>query len=141
MVTDLPHHRHLLQRLLQAVQARSQAHADQLSDAVSMVIDDIPRGAAAVVAVQGGGALQADGQVARLAEEAQLLARVEGAEDGAAQTTTRPQLVHGLHGVRRRSLLSPAERREADTHTSVTSVRIQEVKGQQRENYFNNRIQ
>lgn len=82
-----------------------------------MVIDDIPRGAAAVVAVQSGGALQADGQVARLAEETQLLARVEGAEDGTAETTTRPQLVHGLQRVRRRSLLSPAERDGRQTLT------------------------
>lgn len=82
-------------------------HRDQLSDAVSVAIDDVPRGAAAVVAVQRGGTLQAHGEVAGLAEEPELLARVEGAEDGAAEATARLQLLQTLDGVGRRPLLPP----------------------------------
>ncbi len=77
-----------------------------------MVIDNIPCGAAAVVAVQRGGTLQADGQVAGLAEEPELLAGVQGAEDGAAETTTRLQLLQTPKRVRRCSLLPPADRKE-----------------------------
>lgn len=98
---------HLLQRLLETLQTGPQVHRDQLSDAVSVVIDDVPRGAAAVVAVQRGGTLQAHGEVAGLAEEPELLARVEGAEDGAAEATARLQLLQALNGVGRRPLLPP----------------------------------
>lgn len=62
--------------------------------------------------MQRGGTLQADGQVAGLAEEPELLAGVEGAEDGAAETTARLQLLQTLNRVRCCSLLSPAARRE-----------------------------
>lgn len=91
------------------LQARTQTHRDQLSDAVSVTINNIPSGAAVVVAVQRGRTLQADRQVTGLAEESELLARVEGAEDGAAETTTRLQLLQTLDRVRRCALLSPAE--------------------------------
>lgn len=67
---------HLLQRLLETLQTGPQVHRDQLSDAFSVVIDDVPRGAAVVIAVQRGGTLQAHGEVAGLAEEPELLARV-----------------------------------------------------------------
>lgn len=77
-----------------------------------MTIDNIACGAAAVVAVQRGGTLQADGQVAGLAEEPELLAGVEGAEDGAAETTASLQLLQTLNRVRCCPLLSPADRRE-----------------------------
>lgn len=90
---------HLLQRLLETLQTGPQVHRDQLSDAVSMVIDDVPRRAAAVIAVQRGGTLQAHGEVAGLAEEPELLAWVEGAEDGAAEATARLQLLQTLNGV------------------------------------------
>lgn len=100
----------LLQGLLQKLQAWLQARRDQLSDAVSVAVDDIVGGAAAVVAVQRGGTLQADGQVAGLTEEPELLAGVEGAEDGAAEATARLQLLQTLDGVRRCSLLPPADR-------------------------------
>lgn len=94
------------------LQARSEAHRDQFPDAVSMTIDDIACGAAAVVTVQHCGTLQTNGQVAGLAEEPELLARVEGAEDGAAETTTGLQLLQTLNGVRRCSFLPPADSRE-----------------------------
>lgn len=98
---------HLLQRLLETLQTGPQVHRDQLSDAVSVVIDDVPRGAAAVVAVQRGGTLQTHGEVTRLAEEPELLPRVEGAGDGAAEATARLQLLQTLNGVGRRPLLPP----------------------------------
>lgn len=98
---------HLLQRLLETLQTGPQMHRDQLSDAVSVVIDDVLRGAAAVIAVQRGGTLQAHGEVAGLAEEPELLARVEGAEDGVAEATARLQILQMLNGVRRRPLLPP----------------------------------
>lgn len=79
-----------------------------------MTIYNVARGAAAVVAVQHGRTLQADGQVAGLAEEPELLAGVEGAEDGAAETTARLQLLQTLNRVRCCSLLSPADRRERE---------------------------
>lgn len=100
------------------LQARSQTHRDQLSDAVSVTINNIPSGAAVVVAVQRGRTLQADGQVAGLAEEAELLAGVEGAEDGAAETTTRLQLLQTLDRVRRCALLSPADSRRNEQSTT-----------------------
>lgn len=87
--------------------------ADQLPDAVSMAMDDVARGAAVVVAVQRGGALQADGPVAGLAEEPELLARVEGAEDGPAEATGGLQLFEAANRVRRRPLLPPGAREEA----------------------------
>lgn len=87
-------------------------HVNQLSDAVPMAIDNIACGAAAVVAVQRGGTLQADGQVAGLTEKPQLLSRVQGAEDRPDQTTTSLQLLQSLNGVRCCSLL-PSE----DTQT------------------------
>lgn len=77
-----------------------------------MTIDDIACGATAVVPVQCGGTLHADRQVAGLTEEAQFLSRVEAAENGAAQTTTSPQLLQADETVRRRSLLTPADRGE-----------------------------
>lgn len=99
---------HLLQRVGQPLQTRPQAQRDQLSDSVAVAIDDVPRGAAAVVAVQRGGALQADGEVARLAEEAELLARVEGAEDRTAEATARLELLQELDGVGGCALLPPS---------------------------------
>lgn len=98
---------HLLQRVSQLLQTRPQVQRDQLPDAVSVAVDDVLRGAAAVVAVQRGGALQADGEVAGLAEEPQLLARMEGAEDGAAEATARLQLLQKLDRVGRCALLPP----------------------------------
>lgn len=83
---------------------------DQLPDAVSVAMDDVARGTAVVVAVQRGGALQADGQVTGLAEEPELLARVEGAEDGPAEATSGLQLFEAANGVRRRPLLPPEAR-------------------------------
>lgn len=77
-----------------------------------MAIDDITGGAAAVVTVQRGGTLQADGEVAGLTEESELLAVVERAEDGAAKTSTRLELLQTLNGVRCCSLLPPADRRD-----------------------------
>lgn len=94
------------------LQVRSKAHRDQLPDAVSMAIDDVTGGAAAVVTVQHCGTFYADGQVTGLAEEPELLARVEGAEDGAAETTMGLQLLQTLNGVGRRSFLPPADARE-----------------------------
>lgn len=54
-----------------------------------MAVDNIVRGATAVVPVQRGGTLQADRQVTGLAEKTELLTRMEGAEDGTTQTATR----------------------------------------------------
>lgn len=88
-----------------------------------MTINNITGGAAAVVAVQRGGTLQADGQVAGLAEEAELLSRVEGAEDGAAETTTRLQLLQTLNRVRCCSLLAPADGERADVLLTCYSTR------------------
>lgn len=76
-----------------------------------MAVNDIMCGAAAVVTVQRSGTFQADGQVARLTEEPELLARMEGAEDGAAETTTRLQLIQALNRVRCCPLLPPADSR------------------------------
>lgn len=87
-----------------------------------MTIDNIPGGAAAVVAVQCGGTLQADGQVAGLTEEPELLAGVERAEDGAAETTTRLQLLQTLNRVRCCSLLPPADRGEDRYRFTYMSV-------------------
>ena len=101
---------HLQHGVLQALHARSQAHRDQLSDAVSMAIDHILSGAASVVSVQRGGTLQTDGEVAGLAEEPQLLTRVQAAEDGPAQRPAGLQVLQTLDGVRRRPLLTPADR-------------------------------
>lgn len=98
---------HLIQRVSQLLQTRAEVQRDQLSDAVSVAIDDVLRGAAAVVAVQRGGALQADGEVAGLTEEPKLLARVEGAEDRAAEATTRLELLQELDRVGRCALLPP----------------------------------
>lgn len=100
---------HLLQRVFQTLQVGRQAPPDQLSDAVPMAMDDVARGTAVVVAVQRGRALQADGQVTGLAEEPQLLARVDAAEDGPAKAAAGPQLFEAAHGVRRRPLLPPGE--------------------------------
>lgn len=74
-----------------------------------MAIDDVLRGAAAVVAVQRGGALQADGEVAGLAEEPELLARVEGAEDWTTEAATGLQLLQELHRVGCCALLPPSD--------------------------------
>lgn len=106
---------HLLQGLLQPLQARPQATKDQLSHAVSVAIHGITRGAAVVVAVQRGSALQAHGQVAGLTEEPQLLAGVEAAEQRAADTTPGLQLLQSLNRVRGCSLLAPADRKD-NTH-------------------------
>lgn len=103
---------HLLQWALQLLQTRSKARRHQLSDAVSVAINNVQRGAAAVVAVQRGGALQADWKVAGLTEETELLARVHGAQDGTAETTSWPQLLQTLNRMRRCSLLPPAEPRQ-----------------------------
>ena len=76
-----------------------------------MAIDNISGGAAAVVAVQRGSTLQADGQVAGLTEQPELLAGMEGAEDGTAQTAARLQLLQTLNRVTCCSLLPPADKR------------------------------
>lgn len=102
----------LLQRVLQSLQTRPKASADQLSYPVAMTVDDVVCRTAAVVPVQRGRALQTDRQVARLTEEPQLLPGVKGAEDRAAETTAGLQLRHGLNRMRRGSLLPPAGRRE-----------------------------
>lgn len=101
----------LLQGLLQTLPEWMQAPGDQLPDAAPVAVDGVARGTAAVVAVQRGGALQAHGQVAGLTEETQLLARVQGAEDGAAEAAAGTQLGQTLNGVSRRSLLAPAGQR------------------------------
>lgn len=75
-----------------------------------MTIDDVARGATAVVTVERGSTLHADGQVAGLTEEPEFLSRVEAAEDRAAETTTSLQLLQTHETVRRRSLLAPADR-------------------------------
>lgn len=103
----IPETVHLLQRPLKLLQPGSYSYSDQFSDAVSVLVDDIMCGAAAVVTVQRGGTVQADGQVAGLTEEPQLLTGVEGTEDGAAETATGLQLLQTLNGVRRCSLLPP----------------------------------
>lgn len=105
---------HLLQRVLQTLQVGPQAPTDQLSDAVPMAMDDVARGAAVVVAVQRGGALQADGQVTGLAEEAELLAWVEAAEDGPAEAAAGLQLLEAADGVSGRPLLPPGEEEEQE---------------------------
>lgn len=87
-------------------------YRDQLSDAASMTINNITCGAAAVFTVQRGSALQANRQVTGLAEEPELLSRVEGAEDRTAETTTRLQLLKTLNRVSRSSLLPSADRSE-----------------------------
>ena len=76
-----------------------------------MAMDDVACGAAVMVAVQRGGALQAHGQVTGLAEEPQLLARVEAAEDGPAEAAAGLQLFQAADGVRRRPLLPPGAER------------------------------
>lgn len=108
---------HLLQRGLQATQVGPQVPADQLPDAVPMAMDHVARGAAVVVAVQRGGTVQTHGQVTWLAEEPELLARVEGAEDGPAEATAGLQLFEAANGVRRRPLLPPGEAEETSEQT------------------------
>lgn len=100
---------HLLQCRLQPLHARSKAPCHQLSDAVSVTIDDIMCGAAAVVAVQRGSTLQADWQVTGLAEEAEILARMEGAQDRAEEATSRLQILQTLDRVSCRPPLTPAD--------------------------------
>lgn len=78
------------------------------------MVDNITCGAAVVVAVQRGSTLQADRQVTGLTEETELLTRVEGAEDRAADTTTGLQLLQSLNRVRCCSLLAPGDRKEEE---------------------------
>lgn len=108
---------HLLQRGLQAPQVGPQVPTDQLPDAVPMAMDHVTCGAAVVVAVQRGGTVQTDGQVTWLAEEPELLARVEGAEDGPAEAPAGLQLFEAANGVRRRPLLPPGETEETSEQT------------------------
>lgn len=84
-----------------------------------MAIDDITCGAAAVVPVQSGGTLQADGQVAGLTEKPELLSRVQGAEYGSAEATASLQLLQSLNRMRRCSLLPPTGQR-TDTEKSMS---------------------
>ena len=91
---------HAPQRLLQVAHARAQAPRYHLADAVAVAMDHIACRAAAVLAVEGSGALQAHGRVARLAEEPQLLSWVKGAKDWPRQATLGLQLFQALDGVR-----------------------------------------
>lgn len=88
-----------------------------------MTVDNIKCGTAAVVTVQCGCTLQADRQVAGLAEEPELLAGMEGAQDRTAETTSRLQLLQTLNRVRRCSLLPPADTTQ-NRYSTCLYVRI-----------------
>lgn len=79
-----------------------------------MAVDDVTCREAVVVTVEGGGTLQADGQVADLTEETQLLTGVEGTQDGPRETILGLQVLQTFDGVSRRPLLSPGEDRKMD---------------------------
>lgn len=97
---------------------------DQFSDTVAVPIDGITCRTAAVVTMEGGSALQADRQVAGLAEETELLAGVKEAEDGAREAALALQLLKTLDSVGGRPLLSPNKKEREPPSLRVFTLQI-----------------
>ena len=101
-----------------------------------MVMDNVPCSAAVVLPVERGSALQTDGLVAGLTEEAELLGGVQGAEDRARQPTLGLQLLDALDSMGGRPSLPPREtERQTDRDTDRQTDIWQDGEGEDRERY------